>query len=299
VLPDGRGRETNRLPGHKKAPHENAVEAAQRLCRDMLAMADCRIEFDFQDSDHWEQEEESFSYPGLRTVYKKELILGRVTTKDKAVLQRVGAGRSMGGFAIRDAQNYVRTYTWLSARDWHARGVRLRFPTERGDISALVYPPVGYEEKEAKTFLEESKINMPAWGSGMYKTLAEFSEELVRGEASLVRQADGKLLRVVDIVVLKILSRTGRVLVEVEETFKESNQHRQRLPAIKRRSDEHQFLAARRLVTQFLQLSDLSVSIDPNDVRILDELQESMSYCGLPTLYRKRFMTARLLTSST
>lgn len=86
TYPDGRARMgTNQLPGNKKHPYENARQAAERLSKELLNMPDCGIEFGVE-IDHIEQSVESPSYPGVHTVYKKEILTGRVTTKDDARL---------------------------------------------------------------------------------------------------------------------------------------------------------------------------------------------------------------------
>lgn len=277
------------MPGSKKAPRENAKEVAERILHDVLNMADCKIKFDFDHVDCIEQGEESPSYPGVQTVYRKEILTGHVTVENAETLRRIGATEvaegGRGEFIVEDKLKKRRTFAWVSD---------VGPASKKGDFSALVYPPIGLETEELEDFLNRSQIDVSKWGTDTFKSLAEFSEELVKGEATLTKQVDGRLVRVVDIVVLKVgKQKGGDVLVEVEETHKENKTPRKRLPAVKRRSDEHQVLAARRLIKTHLQISDNYIVIDPV-VRIEEVVEGSTSYYGLPTLYRKRFMSATL-----
>jgi len=292
TYPDGRARMgTNQLPGNKKHPYENARQAAERLSKELLNMPDCGIEFD-SDVDNIEQSVESPSYPGVQTVYKKEVLTGRVTTKDKKVLDRIGVAGA--GFTMKDLHKYTRSYAWYSEKECEDKKIKLKVPKEDGKFSALVYPPIGLEEEELNDFMTQNKVDVSKWGEGTYRSVAEFSEELVKGEATLIKRAEGQIVRVVDIVVLKIIDESARILVEVEEVGKGVSSKLHRFPAIKRRSDEHQFAAARRLITKFLHMDENTITIDNTLVRVVEELQESTSYYGIKTLYRKRFMSARL-----
>jgi len=295
TYPDGRARMgTNQLPGNKKHPYENARQAAERMSRELLNMPDCGINFTMEEIDHVEQSVESPSYPGVQTVYKKEILTGVVTAKDRKILERIGALGPGAGFTIRDLHKYTRTYAWYTESECESKSIQLKVPREQGKFSALVYPPIGLEEEELNDFMAQNKVDVSKWGQGTYRSIAEFSEELVKGEATLIKGSDGQIVRVVDIVVLKLVGDGGRVLVEVEENRKDVTQARKRFPAIKRRSDEHQFAAARRLISKSLLMDENSVTIDNTLVRIVEELQESTSYHGIKTLYRKRFMTAKL-----
>jgi len=228
-------------------------------------------------------------------VYRKETVTGIRVGIDPAILGRLTA---TSGFRVEDANKYKRSYLWFSAAECRDKRVRMQATTPTGDFSALVYPPIGLEEHELNKYLAESRIDTSQWGTGLYKSLAEFSEELVKGEATLSKHSDGRPIRVVEIVVLKILEQTtGQILVEVEEANKGIALALRRLPAIKRRADEHHFWAARRLISMMMPLSDKYIDLDPASIKVTEEEQESTSYFGLRTLYRKRFMAATLLPS--
>merc|ERR1711879_690339 len=105
----------------------------------------------------------------------------------------------------------------------------------------------------------------------------------------------GSLLRIVDIVVLK-LSRQDKsdFLVETVEKLENKRQNRlDRLPAIKRRPDENQFVAMRKLLKR-LRIDENFVFLDNMKVSVYEEGKESPSYPGIATLYRKRVISGEL-----
>merc|ERR1712060_590850 len=123
-----------------------------------------------------------------------------------------------------------------------AKKVKLRAPAEGSDISALVRPPIGLDEEELHTFFVTSNVDVSKFGKDGVKTLSEFSDELFQGEAALVRRPDGKIIRVVDVLILKVSRSDGSIIVEVEEQYANgSKKELKRLPAVKRRADENQF----------------------------------------------------------
>lgn len=296
--PDGRVRDgMTQLPGNKKEPHESFAEAAQRTATDALTMGDCRIVFDSKSVESIEEDFESPSFPGVRTVYKKDIITGTVTTRDANVLARIGVIGG-GGLEVQNEKKYTKFYKWMLASECDPQRVRLTSPTGKGgDISALVSPPIGLNASELVQLLEQNQIDISKWGQGTYKSLEDLGEELVNGETTLMKTRSGRMVRVVDIVVLKISDKDNNVLVEVEEGSGDCKKSRRRLPATKRRWDEHQFASARRLMMKTLQLPDNLVIIDTSKVHIVEETQESTSYAGLPTLYRKRFISAKFYGS--
>jgi len=296
--PDGRVRDSCRLPGHVKAPHENMMQAAERILKDILDMQDCRIIFELNHIDHQETSEDSPSYPGIQTVYSNETLTGVMTVSDSTTLKRVSIvdktrKDGMGKFEVKDPEQYVRGYQWMSEAECISKGIELRPRNVDNDISSLVYPPIGLNEDALFDYLMNNNVDVSRWGEGTFRSVSEFSEELVKGESTLFRQENGRIVRLVDIVVLKLVKENS-VLREVEEMVGERTMALDRLPAMKRRTDEHPFSAARRLLTRYLHFEDNEVNLDPDDVRVLEEEQESTSYPGLLSVYRKRFITAKV-----
>merc|ERR1712176_982161 len=66
-----------------------------------------------------------------------------------------------------------------------------------------------------------------------------------------------------------------------------------RLPGSKRRPDENQFLAAKRVLSRQLLVSEDCVKLDEG-VHIVQEDKDSPSYPGLRTVYVKRIISVEL-----
>lgn len=296
--PDGRMREGNlQLAGTKKLPYENAMQTAHRLLEDRLSMKACKVVWNKANQEFFEDDEDSPSYPGVRTVYRKEIIEGTVTTTDATVLQRIGLqGSSTGQWSHEDSNKYTYYYCWKTEAECSAKQIQLRAPAKGTDISALVPAPIGFQEEELQHFLNANHVDVSKFGKDGVKELSEFSEELCRGEAALTRQANGRIIRVVDICIMKITRKNGDILVEVSETL-EGGQVKElkRLPAVKRRLDENQFLAANRVLSKVLRISENVVEMDPNNVQLVEEETTSKAYAGLPTMYRKRIISSKLV----
>jgi len=298
TYPDGRMRaEINQLSGTKKLPHENGMQTALRVVEERLNMQDCKITWDFTRKECFEDDEDSPSYPGVRTVYRKEIFEGVITTSDAKVLERIGlAGKGGGQFSQEDSKKYTRYFCWLSEAQCEEKKVKLRAPAEGHEVSALVHPPIGLEEEELQSFLQTNNVDVSQFGKDGSKSLAEFSEELVKGEAALTRQLDGKVIRVVDVLIVKVQNKDGATVVEVEESKADGTKRElKRLPAVKRRTDENPFWAAHRVLSKVLRISENMVTMDPKKVQVVEEETTSKAYAGLPTLYRRRIITATLI----
>eukprot|EP00928_Gymnodinium_smaydae_P001437 TRINITY_DN10531_c0_g1_i1.p1 TRINITY_DN10531_c0_g1~~TRINITY_DN10531_c0_g1_i1.p1 ORF type:complete len:910 (+),score=161.28 TRINITY_DN10531_c0_g1_i1:63-2792(+) len=295
----------NRLAGSKKEPHETARMCAQRIVSE-LDMTDCEVTFDFGYSEVFEEETDSVSYPGMRTVYRKEIIDGRVTTTDPTKLLRVGlceAG-SEGSFAERpfcDAAGRDMTLAWLTEDDCMDRNVQLMGPEEGEYISGLVPAPVNYEEESLRVYLESHGVDVSSFGVGRAKTLQELMAELIRAESSLMRHPDGGVLRVVDVVILKIRHPLYAHSLLVQVTAEEPDGSvlpMWRVPGGKRRPDENPFLAAQRIVWKELRLDPNHVKLDAEAGQVIERKADSISYPGLRTLYRMRVLSGELLRAN-
>jgi len=293
--PDGRQRnDINQLVGTKKLPHENGMQTAQRIVAERLNMAPADIQFNFKRKECFEEDEESPSYPGVRTVYRKEIFEGTLSNTSPEALAKLGIGGA-NTFSHEDTKKYTHFFQWMTDTQCSSKKVALRAPDEGSDVSALVNPPIGLDEEELQKFLAENKVDVSKFGENGTKTIQEFSNELIGGEAALVRRDEGSLIRVVDVLILKVVRKDGAICVEVEETSGDGKKKEtKRLPAVKRRNDENQFWAAHRVLSRVLKFSENLVTLDPNNVQVIEEETQSSNYAGLPTLYRRRIVTATL-----
>lgn len=89
---------------------------------------------------------------------------------------------------------------------------------------------------------------------------------------------------------------TKQVLVETEKVTPDgSSTKTNRLPATKMRPDENQFSAAYRMIQADLRLDEHFVNINGTDVRLVEEVKESLGYGGLKTKYCMSMMSAEVI----
>jgi len=292
---DGRSRDIARLPGTKKEPHMNSKQMAEKICAELLELGGAKVNFDYSNREIFEEEDSSASYPGVVTVYRKEIIGGQM------------AGAASGDYIGKTAKNKddwkredrtgnTKYFKWMTAKECETANAKIKAPADGEEVSGLVQAPIGLEEEELRKYFETNKVDISAFGQNNAKSLKEISAELLKGESSLMVSADGKVIRVVDVVVIKLIhSVTGSILVQTQQTFPDgTTQSLKRLPGAKRRPDENQFLTARRILKRQLKVEENHVTLDSQNVTVAEEEKESHAFPGLRTIYRKRIITATL-----
>mmetsp|Transcript_126589 Transcript_126589/g.218421 ORF Transcript_126589/g.218421 Transcript_126589/m.218421 type:complete len:767 (-) Transcript_126589:152-2452(-) len=283
---DGRSRKIFRLPGTKKEPHENSKQTAERILSDMVDLQGAKVSLDFNMKESFEEEEESPSYPGVTTVYRKEIIQGKI----------VGAGGpTKGEWSKQDKTGNTKFFQWMTDKQCAQKNVKYKAPEDE-EVSGLVATPIGMTEEELRAYLQANKVDVSLFGQNHTKTLKDYSAELIKGESSLMQDAGGSLTRVVDVVVIKLVhSVTQSILVQTEQSYPDGTKvPLKRLPGAKRRPDENQFLTAKRILKRQLKVDENHVTYDAKDVQVVEEEKESLAYPGLRTVYRKRIITAML-----
>jgi len=299
TFPDGRKRESlNNLPGTKKRPHENGRQVCERMMRERMGMTGAEATFDYLSKEYEEADEESPSYPGVRTVYRKEIYEGIITTKDAGELAKLGLkeGGGQQQYVVTGTDDqYIRTFYWASEGALIAKGIKFRAPKEGFEISPLVPPPVGYNEEELQTFLEENNVSLEAFAKNGAGSLAKLAEELQMGDAALTRMPDGRIMRVVEVIVLKLTKKSGEMLVQAYQQDAGGAKKGERLPGVKRRQDENLFWAVHRLFDSLLKINENMVVMEPENVVLLEEEKPSEVYTNLPTIYRRRIIQATIV----
>jgi len=295
-FPDGRDRSLLRPPGTKKEPHENTKKVAERILKDMLNMADCNVVFDFKAKEVFEEEMESPSFPGVTTVYRKEIVEGKVKTTDPAVLKRIGLPTG-DEWSFEDSTKNTKFLSWFTDKQCLSNNIKIRAPESAGEVSGLVQAPIGLNEEDLTKYLQGCNIDVTKFGQAGAKSIRDISSELIKGESSLSQDPNGEVLRVVDLVVVKLVnSMTQGILVQTDQTLPDGKKiPLKRLPGAKRRPDENQFLTARRILRKQLRMDEDVVNIIASDVRMVEEEKASPGYPGLRTVYRKRIVPAELM----
>merc|ERR1719161_2152203 len=101
------------------------------------------------------------------------------------------------------------------------------------------------------------------------------------------------LIRIVNVVLLRIREPKGRILVEAARTRKDGVRTQlDRMPGGKQRSHENAFHTARRIITATLGFSEDIVTFNIASSELLEEEKESPSYPGLKTVYKKHVVDA-------
>jgi len=290
---DGRERSIVRLPGTKKEPHMNSKQTAELIVNEMINLGGAKVTFDFTKKEVFEEQEESPSYPGVQTVYRKEIIEGDLQAEASNHIGLKVKGAK--DWFHEDKTKNTKYFAWMTDKECAKNGVKIKQP-EGAEISGLVQAPIGLEEAELRKYLESNKVDISKFGVGQSKTLKDISAELIKGESSLMVQKDGKVIRTVDVVVLKLVhSLTNSILVQAEQTFSDGTKATlKRLPGAKRRPDENQFLTARRVLKRQLKVEENHVTLDAGNVVVTEEEKDSLAYPGLHTIYRKRIISASL-----
>jgi len=154
-----------------------------------------------------EEEVESPSFPGVITVYRKEIV-------------NATFGGTVKDFMHTNKENTTKKYRWLTKKECEEKHVNLDLSGFGSDDAStgLVQAPVGMLEEHLTAFLQQNDVNIDQFGTGKAKTLKEFSAELRKGESTLMKGPDGKLTRIVDIVVMLVYKPDGKeILIETEE----------------------------------------------------------------------------------
>eukprot|EP00928_Gymnodinium_smaydae_P041055 TRINITY_DN27798_c0_g7_i1.p1 TRINITY_DN27798_c0_g7~~TRINITY_DN27798_c0_g7_i1.p1 ORF type:complete len:834 (+),score=254.93 TRINITY_DN27798_c0_g7_i1:75-2504(+) len=297
-LNDGRVRnDLNRLPGTKKDPHENLKKVTSRILKDLLGLEDGKILVDFKTKEVFEEDGDSLSYPGVRTVYRKEIVEAQVNATDISTLMRIGCEGKTNDYSFEDKTGYVKYMKWFTeaqCKEMTPHPVMLRAPKgSQMAISGLVAAPILITESALANYLSQNGIDVSKFTSqGEVKSLAEFASELTNSESGLARDTDGKIVRVVDVIVLRLHKEgTDKVLVMDKARFDSgSTKALMRLPGTKKFFSESQFQAAYRVLERTLQIDENCVNLNTDKVRVVEEKKDSASYPGMQTLYRKRII---------
>lgn len=295
-FPDGRERETLRLPGTKKEPHENARQTSERILREMMNMDPSMVSFDFTAVERQEEETDSPSFPGVTTVYRKELVECKVATTEKAIQEKVGLP-AMSQWNATDPQGNTKFFTWLTDAEAEAKKVKLK--VQGSHISTLVRAPIGLDEEALKEYLVSHSIDVKKFGQDGTKSLKEFSSELIKGETRLLQVSSGEILVITEVVMLIWHNPESKeTLVQTAQMWPDGKtSHQARIPGAKRRPDENQFLCARRILKRQLEIDENAVRIS-QDVGYIEEDRSSKGYPGLKTVYRKRVIKGEVIPNA-
>lgn len=284
---DGRRRSTWRLPGSKKETYENVTQTARRILEETLNLDPSIVVLD-EDVVLEEEEQNSPSYPGLYTVYRKEVIHGHVFSQDAELRNRFGLDSR--GWSAKE-RNCTRTLRWITEEEAEASHMKLEVGSS-SKVSSLVLAPIGLKEDELKHYLIDLKIDVSQYGQNGAKTLKEFSEELIKGDVRIVKDKNGAGYVVSEVVNLCMQKSDGEILFQVkQEGPGKYINDKVLVPCAKLRPDENTFLVAKRIIRKQFLIDPNQVYLD-TDVTLSQEERSTTAYPGLRFVEREHVITA-------
>jgi serine/threonine protein kinase len=173
---------------------------------------------------------------------------------------------------------------------------------QAGDLAFTEPSTVEELSEQLKAF----KVDISKFGTGSSKTLESLFHELEAQECRMLLRGE-EIIRVVDLLALRIKTKSSKYLIESEQTFKDGRTRSvNRLPAVMRQAGGSGLDRAKQEIKRLLA-SELNSTPDVIQVAIKVEdpqqeqtsyKQTSQSYPGLTTVYRKTFFDATVKESA-
>merc|ERR1711941_257982 len=106
---------------------ETRREAIMRLQNKLLG--DVPVNFNYNKDETRVVESQSESFPGIKTIYRKEIVEGFISITNPAQIATVGlAGSNDATFTVQSAKGErMSEYAWLSEEQVQEKAVELRF----------------------------------------------------------------------------------------------------------------------------------------------------------------------------
>lgn len=289
---DGRRRPTRRLPGSKKETTENIRQTAERILEETLNLDPALVSFNLHLVINQEEELDSPSYPGLHTVYRKEIVTGTVESEDAELQKKFGLGVDATGWRASE-RGCTRLLQWMTEEEAVAAYVKV--DVESSVSSSLVQAPIGLKEEELTAYLTELKVDVSQYGRQGAKTLKQLSDELVKGEVQVGTDKNGVPVVVSEVVNLCIHDPMRcEMLCQYKQLGSGDCAYEHlSLPCTTRRPDENEFLVAKRILKRRLRINPNTVILETK-VRRLQEERSTNAYPGLIFVERELVITANL-----
>lgn len=212
----------------------------------------------------------------------------------------------------KQREGEAKSYTWWARERCEEKNVpnistRCDAETSTSDVkdpareqsgdTALTEPS---SVEELKRQLKAFNIDLSKFGVDKAKSIDQLFHELESYECRMLLRGN-KLIRVVDLMVLRFKSPKGKYLVEVNQKMPDGRDRPvTRLPAVMRKAGGSGIDMARnevaRLLRQELNTTPQVVSVEMNledaNMDVMSFIQASGSYPGIETVYRKSFFNA-------
>merc|ERR1719329_1501059 len=109
---------------------------------DMMDLGGRKVTFDFTVKQVFEEQEMSPSYPGVQTVYRKEILEGVMEGDANGYVGQNGA------WSRKDKTGHTKFFAWMPEADCAKNGVHYKAPDQGDEVSGLVMAPIGLEVEE-------------------------------------------------------------------------------------------------------------------------------------------------------
>merc|ERR1719161_1446106 len=194
---------------------------------------------------------------------------------------------------MTSAMNDVRTWAWWSQKKCEDHGMNVMGSEKKSRFEGMKLADPSLETWSAEEIREKfltHGIDVSLYGQQNTRSLEQVANEVQRGESYLMESND-RILRVVDLVLVRVAEPKGRILVEVKHEHPDGTCTKcERLPATKRKPGDNVWRTAQRLLETRPKLVSDQVNIRLGVEDLTEEEQESTSYPGLLSVYRKHYV---------
>jgi len=145
---------------------------------------------------------------------------------------------------------------------------------------------------ELENWLSSKKIDTSKWGTGDSKTISNLWTEIIDKETKI---QDNPPLRVVSGVVMVIIKKKDKILIEYEQEFKDGRKRKRDNPPLdKIKFKESYFDAAVRCLQEELGINSENINILRHTHKKEQKISESPSYPELNTKYYFHIVEAKV-----
>jgi hypothetical protein len=147
---------------------------------------------------------------------------------------------------------------------------------------------------ELNSFLSKQEdVEVEEWGKGDAKTVSDLWNEIERGESIVHKEPFYREVEVVRITIRR--EGDGFVLVEAEQEFHDGRKRSRNVrPSEKLRIGESYIEAAKRGLVQEFGLKERQISILEETHQQMQEIKSSLSYPGVPTLFKYHIVEVKV-----
>jgi hypothetical protein len=247
------------------------------------------------------EDSEKGSFPGLPSVKRKTVISATVKPNRIVELERSGLFSDFISEETEEGEIATRMFSWCQDAD--ITGAEKEDLETTKSSEGLSFDPDSWRtinpwnEEAVSHILESHGVDCGGKGpKARAKKHVRLARELNEGTSHFMLINDQTLLRVCDLVVVHIEGPDRSSLVETGFPIAGTDETRPtgRWPALPRLLTEDVPGTWLRVIMSLLQVPETAVQLMISQTRRAVSVEDSMSYPGLKTMYRKHFLQGRL-----